>query len=356
MKKRLLPLILLLMTASFSYAQSAAKNLRMVYLWDVTYSMHGGYFAPAVQTGTVTIAGTSHIIKGYSKSDDIYDKILEALISDIEKQGENTEIVVIPFGQKVLGCWTEMATQEGKMSLIDNIRNFCNLESADVQGTSISGALEYARNNVFVADVPNVLKLLTDGRENNNTRKFYYILDNWCEFAAERNIASYYFVLSSEVLKNASDLKDRLEKSCFTVITKFDTDVELQIEKTYLSISPEEIDIEVQEDYGKPIVFHVNMNSSKEKSAYIRFKMDENPYFVLDKTVEVSSGVGEISLKPQCLLEEAELRRQLPVENPMKLSINFSLAKEDESIELQSDKCILSFINKKLKKVTISVQ
>lgn len=82
-----------------SKAQEAPQH-RVVYLWDVTYSMHGGFVTAGITgTGTVKIGGKSCPISHYDKSKDIYDKILNALVADINKQRENTEIIVIPFGK-----------------------------------------------------------------------------------------------------------------------------------------------------------------------------------------------------------------------------------------------------------------
>lgn len=343
-----------------SFAETIySKNLRMVYLWDVTYSMHGGYFSPASVKGQVFIGGKMHTITGYNANNDIYDKVMEALIEDIKQQPAYTDIVVIPFGQRVLDCWKEKSTDEGKAALEEKIRNFCNLKSKDVQGTSISGALEYASENIFIADMPNCLKLLTDGRENYDMPKFYYILDNWCEVAKERNISSYLFELSEEVMKGDPGLRSRIEKSCFTVIRQLDS-VKLNVvdEKVYVNLNTESMNVSMIDDFDKPIVLQVNVQADvADKKVPLRFSVvDENPYFELDEKHDAEVGMNEISLKPKYLLSQQEIRELMPVNPRPTYTIEMSVEVDDENIELQHTQCLLTFINQKLVTVEITVE
>lgn len=334
---------------------SAQVNKRVVYLWDVTYSMHGGYFAPFSVKGNVIIGGKNCHIDGYNKEYDIYDKIVDALVTDIEGQNEQTELVVIPFGSRVINSWREIATEDGKVRLINNIRNFCDISAANTQKTSISGALEYARNNIFTAEVPNVLKLLTDGKENDNQPKFHHILDNWCEFAEERNIQGYYFVLSEEALKGNSDLRNRLERNCFTVIFQMD-EVVLSVNKSYITITPDKLICLVTEDYDKPLVLQVNFEAgSPYANSKVRFVSDENPYLSIDEVKEVNSNTKELRLFCNYKMSLAEIRRQMPSGGSVLIPIKFSLAEDNDDIQLQSESCTLEIINKKMKTIEIKI-
>ena len=130
MKKRLFSFSLLLIVAvSMTFAQTKPEITgRIVYLWDVTLSMHGGYCDMSNNTPHVKKVGNQERkIPKYKKSDDIYDMVLEALIEDINDQIENTEIVVIPFGNKVLDCWREQGTEEGKSAITDKMKSFCDI-------------------------------------------------------------------------------------------------------------------------------------------------------------------------------------------------------------------------------------
>lgn len=354
MKKVLLTLCFLGLVFSQVDAQIVSKYWRMVYLWDVTYSMHGGYFAPTAVKGTVTVGGQKCEIVGYNKNNDIYDEILAALLKDIDTMNENTEIVVIPFGQKVLGCWKEKGTAEGKANLRNKIESFCDLKPADVQKTSISGALEYACNNVFTADMPNTLKLMTDGRENDNTVKFYYLLRHWCQFAEERNVQGYYFILSEEALKGDPNLKDELKKSCFTVIDDFSS---LVVKDTYVTLTPAEQTVLMKEEFGKPIKMQVNMqNATDDVKAALRFQLAENDFFRLDTTIEVTAATKEIELNLQNVLSEKDIRDQMPSTEHTEMVMSIKLANEAKNVVLQTSESKLIFINEALKKVVIYVE
>ena len=81
------------------------KDIRMTYLWDVTLSM-----------------------KGYNGSPNIYDKVVTAMIKDIESiTNERTEIVVVPFqNSKYCDVWKEFATPQGKANLKSKIKAYKN--------------------------------------------------------------------------------------------------------------------------------------------------------------------------------------------------------------------------------------
>ena len=135
---------------------------RVIFLWDVTYSMHGGYFGTNGDQ-QVEIAGQVHTITKYLKKYDIYDAAMDMLISYIDTyEGESVELVVIPFGSQVLGTWRTPATAEGKTALIQKIRNFCELSPNKVQSTHIAYALEHIQQKIITAECSNMLYLMTD--------------------------------------------------------------------------------------------------------------------------------------------------------------------------------------------------
>ena len=93
MKKTLL--LLMLFLPLLVMAQNITD--RVVYLWDVTYSMHGGKCGKHFPHRFKYIGGKNIKIVEYNEKYDIYNEVMTALIEDIKKQDENTEIVVIPF-------------------------------------------------------------------------------------------------------------------------------------------------------------------------------------------------------------------------------------------------------------------
>lgn len=346
------------MAVSMTFAQTKPEITgRIVYLWDVTKSMHGAYCDMSNNTSHFKkIGNQEREIPKYKKSDDIYDVVLEALIEDINDQIENTEIVVIPFGNKVLGCWREQGTKEGKSAIIDKMKSFCDF-SPNVEGTSLSGALEYTCENVFGKDdVPNILLLATDGCEYpNKPTKLYNILTNWCKYQEDNNIVSYAFILSQMVLKDKS-LLDRFEKGCITTVNSIGEKPNFKkVRKcSNVSISPSEMNI-VAEDFGKPYELQVQLNSNEEgKTVEVHFEMEKNPYFELSKTETIMLGTNKVVLVPKTKFSERELRENMPP--TYNVTINISLINAGENVILQSDKCVLTYINKPLKQVIFHIE
>lgn len=298
---KLKTLFFLLLFSAVTFAQEVTYNKRVVFLWDVTYSMHGGYFGTKGDQ-QVIIAGQSHVIKQYSEKYDIYDEALNLLVRYINNC-ENTadtviELVVVPFGAEVLDTWRASATQEGKAELVQKIRNFCELSPAKVQETNIGGALQYAKEKVITAEAINTLYLMTDGAENVDIPRFYNILNTWCEFSRERNISGYYFALTNQALNNA--LKDRLSKTCFVV--KDPKEVEEEMKDTIEQLVLCEVTMPtsllvstIDSEWGLNYTTVNQLNGE----AQIRCYIEKNSYIELDTIVSLSNDKKSIKLKPQ---------------------------------------------------------
>lgn len=358
MKHKLFFLLFLFVLMPICVEAQEAPQHRVVYLWDVTYSMHGGFVTAGVtESGIVVVGGKSCTISHYDKSKDIYDKILNALVADINKQRSNTEIVVIPFGKKVLGKWSEIATEEGKTRIIKNIEDFCNIQPDDVQKTGISCALDYSQTNrIFSTKVPNTLKILTDGVENVSTSRLYHILDNWCNYAEANHIRAYYFILAEQALR--VDLRKRLEDNCITVIEQLD-DVELAVSKSYVSVIPDEILVKLAEkkDINDIFVFKINFTAGKVGAKCdLQFSVEENPYFSLNETVKISEETKEVQLRPNYKMTLEEFRKNAPLDSPTNLPINIKVLNDEEEVELQGGNWHITIVNKKLKSLKISVK
>lgn len=351
MKNRFFTLsCLLLLTLSVF---SRDYDWRIVYLWDVTYSMHGGYFAPKVNKQDVIVGGKNVTIDGYDKKHDIYDNILGALVKDIESLNPRTQVVIIPFGAKVLDVWTEMATDNGKKILLNNLKTFCNISPVDVQSTSISGALEYVRDKIFTAEVPNTLKLLTDGVENVNKQKFYNLLDSWCLYAEERNVEGYYFVLSDEVLKSDFALKERLERNCFSVIENITT--ELPIVKSDLHLQSE-VNVVVKDSYNKSIQISVSLNGNLESNIVLHFMTEDNTYVFIDEKIEIGNDTHSVKIPIHMKTSLIELCRMLPTDSSEIITLHVSVEKGTEQVALRTTDIKINMINQVLKTMNITVR
>ena len=160
MKKLFLTIVCALYAIVLLNAQgNSYKDIRLTYLWDVTLSM-----------------------KGYNGSPNIYDKVVTAMIKDIESvTNERTEIVVVPFqNSQYCEVWKEYATPQGKANLKSKIKAYKN---DNVTNTNISAPLQYAIDEIFTTDKIDIMKLMTDGVDNVDPNRLKHILDNWCRIA-----------------------------------------------------------------------------------------------------------------------------------------------------------------------------
>ena len=203
------------------FAQEAPQH-RVVYLWDVTKSMHG-YKEPGGTNKVVTVAQKDMLIEHYHKEYDIYDQVVEALIQYIKSYDATTEIVVVPFNDEILtDCvWRERATIEGKIRLEAKIRRFFNDK---ITRTNIHKAFDYANGLFDGSKLPKAKKqselyILTDGEHNATPKEqFYSMLSTWCADVADKyNVKGYYFLLTDQAIKDPK-LRDVLESTCIEII------------------------------------------------------------------------------------------------------------------------------------------
>jgi len=83
-----------------------APQYRKVFLWDVTYSTHGGWAGSSYPTITKKVGKDKMEIKQYNKEYDIYDELVKNLIEVINDiSNVQTEIIVVPFNDHVIDSW-----------------------------------------------------------------------------------------------------------------------------------------------------------------------------------------------------------------------------------------------------------
>ena len=286
--KRLLFGLAFLLLPIGMYAHGQFKEVRQTYLWDVTLSM-----------------------KGYNGSPDIYDKVVDVMVEDIQSiSDERTEIVVIPFQHKVLEVWREYATEEGKAAIIRRVKNYKN---DNVTGTNISSPLQYVIDNVFTPDKIDIMKLMTDGNDNVNPDKLNEILANWCEMAKRKDVYGYYILLT-DAAKNG-DLSLVLKGIC-----NFE---EIDVSKMLEGIADirqinntwkEGILINIRDEYNKPkrLAFKVYAGDGNIPEGFkIRFKTQSNEYVEIDEVAEMQQD-NTLEIHPRFLKPQADLISELP--------------------------------------------
>lgn len=356
--KQLFFTFILFVCPLFLWAQnSSGIDRRVVYLWDVTYSMHGGYYDAKGGNGKVTIAGQEYSIKKYSKKHDIYNDILEKLIDAIKKEeNPKTEIVVVPFGAEVLGGWTYRATDSGKAALEKHIRSFCELREDKVQKTNIGEALQYTKNCIFEASVPNTLKILTDGIENVNKERFYHILDTWCDFSTEKNVQGYYFILATDAIN--PDLKTRLEQCCFTVIDDLGNGNNFSLPISEFEIKGPS-SVSLKDNYeNKKIELGVSTfdNASIQGSVNIKVTSVPNSYVSVDSEISIDSQTRTVSLPIKYKQQLSNLLQTMTTdEKGTPIILKLQQVSGSDKNSLRTQELTFNIINKELKTLQIEI-
>ena len=268
---------------------SALKDFREVYLWDVTLSMKGCNDAP-----------------------NIYDKVVDALVNSINSiSNERTEIVVIPF-QDTEYCevWREQATQSGKEYLIKKITSYNNDKKTN---TNISAPLQYVIKNILSKDKIDILKLLTDGRDNVDPVRLREILNRWCDLAREKDVFGYYILLTKDA-KSEKDLILKLKEICNFEVIDLENNIEGlgNIVQVNAPFATNGLVINVRDEYNIPKRIQFSSYGGNMPDGYkIHFNIEENPYVELNEVCTMLSD-NTFELHPKFKKPLDELKNILP--------------------------------------------
>ena len=289
MKRILLGFSILLLSLNV-LSQGQFKDLRQTYLWDVTLSM-----------------------KGYNGAPNIYDKVVDVMIKDIQSiSNERTEIVVIPFQDKELDVWREFATPEGKAAIIDKISKYKN---ENITNTNISSPLQYVINNIFSADKIDIMKLMTDGNDNVHPARLRDILDRWCDIAKQKDAYGYYILLTNAA-KNG-DLSLVLKGICnFEEIDASEMLNGIAEIRQLNNSWKEGILINIRDEYNKPkrLAFNVYAGDGNIPTGFkIHFKTLPNEYVEIDEIAEMQSD-NSVVIHPRFKKAQQTLMDELPTE------------------------------------------
>lgn len=314
------------------------KDVRQTYLWDVTLSM-----------------------KGYKGAPNIYDKVVDVMVRDINSiDNERTEIVVVAF-QNTRFCevWREYATQDGKSKIISDIKSYYN---ADTTSTNISAPLQYVIDEIFSSDKIDIMKLMTDGYDNVNPSRLKAILANWCEIAKAKDAYGYYILLT-DAAKNG-DLSLELRGICnfeeVDASQNLDGIAEI-IQET--SSFVEGVPLNIRDEYNKPkrLEFIQYMGNEAPTGFKIHFKTRPNPYVEVDEIAEMQSD-NSLEIHPRFKMSQDELMRTLPTDGVNADVILDYLPTEDMQsgkfafTRLMDDQCPILLVNKPEKTVRIYVK
>jgi len=295
MKKTLFFLIALV-SSVLVYAQSGnVKDVRHTYLWDVTLSMQGK--APGAP--------------------DIWEKVKEAIITDIQQiSDDRAEIVVIPFQHKALDEWRQPATAEGKAVLVSRIKAYKiplhRFGDKMTTKTCLYEPLQYVADKVLTADKVDVVKLMTDGIPDEHQKEYEDLLGRWCGIARQKDAYGFYIMLTSQAVEGKTVLEkiDPCRFDAIDVAQLGGTDVSL------LMLTPQQtIAFNVREDYGEEVtVKYAHSGSGKLQPGYkVHVYSYENPYVQIDE-VAVLKEDYTVTVKARYTMSQAEMMSTLSIE------------------------------------------
>ena len=312
------------------YAQTAQfKDERRIYLWDVTLST-----------------------KGFGGTPNIYDKVVNALKKDINSiSDEETEIVVLPFQERVLKEWRYKADAAGKKALIREIENYKNEE---VTRTNICTPLRDAMNSYILPDKRNVLILLTDGVHNvpsPSKQELYATIRQWCKFAKEKDAYAFYVMLTN--LAQDPNLIKEINSTCRMSMIR-DTDI------NFVELLPRPFNIKynIKEDAGKQQKIKIECKKTIKIPSDLKIKVtsENNGYVKVDAIASIIN--GQISFNAKQLKAYQTMKSLLPKNYNQKILLHLSIVNDDKYplVTLMRDEITLELINKPEKILRIHVQ
>lgn len=256
---------------------------RRIYLWDVTMSMQGY---------------DSNAPKNYNADIDVWDKVVAFLKKDIGNITDaSTELILLPFQEEILDCWTVRATAEGKAELIRRIdeskRRFKNITN-----TNIAYPFSEVKEKYIDPKFNNLLILLTDGQHSERfggKAVWLELLSSWQAYARDTNAYLIYFMVTEAA--NDKDIVDAVDnKDCSELVSA-------------TGIIPEFIDL-----YPAKTV-NFNIKDDFEKGVYIQFDNSKRAVPLADgiKIAVKSSPEARISIDNlEAVIENGKINFRLP--------------------------------------------
>lgn len=290
------------------------KSEKRIYLFDVTASMEGKGVIP-----------TANVFSSVKRN-------LQYSIGLIKNK--NSEITIIPFTNKPLDKYSfPLDSLQSINQCIDNLK----IEKGD---TNIADAWLAGINEIDTTKV-NYLFLITDGLHNTGPEKniLYEHIDNWGNIANDH----YYFAFYIMLTPNAKELelveKIRESKQIWPVESLDMNVVFIQSEK------------EITTNINNNNTIVLQQNSSIEydlNNIEYTLRLEDNPYYSIDNITRLDLTNNYISFD----INEKIPRLQIPIEYPIKLSIDYD-AEKHPLVFFTPNTINLKIINKGVRKMTI---
>jgi len=328
--KNILFIIIFLSLAAVAVAQP--KSQRRIYLWDVTLSM-----------------------KGYGGTPDIYSDVVKFLEKQIEGiTDENTEIVVLPFQERILARWAVRADAAGKEGIIREIKNYQN---GNITNTDIVNPVRDVMANIIKPDKNNLLILLTDGEQSEKLggkAELTRLIEQWGSYAGENFAYCLYVALVPGIVPE--DIEKEIEKAeCIDVI---EPDGVKNFE--LIDLQPAELVVKVNIKEDKTAKIPLNYNKSVALPENIKIKITaQDSILNIDQTVMVQE--GKIAFDMKYKSDYQTLKKQLSENTRLPLQIELINKKEIENatgkiVTLTNNNIELELINRPEKTLKITVR
>lgn len=308
---------------------------RRIYLWDVTLSM-----------------------KGYQgKTPDIWDKVVKSLCDNIDYIiNEDTEIIVLPYQERVLERWIYTASDKNKEELKNKIKHYNNETVTNTNNyTPFKDVIDtYLSNN---DEVRNVIFLLTDGLhnvKNPSVEQFHNFISNWCEVALAKNAFAFYITLTE--FAQDKKLSEIISHTCR--ITEIPYDGTINFIELDPSTKPIKYNIKDDRDKNSIVNFTLNTHLDIPSDIKIKLEAENNPYFTIDQMSVVTN--NELHFKINLKKSYEELKKALPQDYNESFTIKLSIDKETSNkyplVQLLGEHINLELINKPERTLKITVK
>lgn len=343
--KKILLILLFDAVVSTCFAQIHECRIdRRIYLWDVTRSMQG------YDTGSPN---------DYNAEMDVWDQVVAFLKRDIENITDaSTELIMLPFQEDILDCWSVKATTGGKNELIRKIdeskKRFQNTTL-----TNISGSFRIVKERHIDPCCNNMMILVTDGQ---NSRQFggkeawLQLLSTWQEYARVNNAYLVYFMVTEAAEDEAiTRLVKNQDKSDIVSST--------EVIPEFIDLYAEEsVRFNITDDVASGI--YIPLHSSKKgiplpDNMLVSVKSPYDAKISIDRTVTVTDGMLHVEMP----YSTDDLKAILDLQEEEHVPLTLELLNQDEiqakyqqKIFLKSCTTDLLLINKIEKMLKISIK
>jgi hypothetical protein len=324
-------LLIIIIYLSISICCIAQTNENKYFLWDVTLSMKGQGSTPA---GNQTL--------------NIWEPVKKSLLEAIQQINDpSTRIFIIPFQDEVLDIWQAQAYREGKIELLNRIRNF---DTERPTRTNICGAwdevfelIDFTKQNTVI--------LMTDGFQNYPGLPEDCLIsqiERWCSLADSCDGYAFYVRLTEEA---SNPELDNAIANCPKIDTIDGTDFNrINIEPFHRNYF-----VNIQESH---LSCDVSFQSTPDKFDMSGLSLDldlqSNPYFALQNDmIDISGNKSKIHFR----IEEplATIQNVLPEEYSLTLDLSKS-ENQNNRVTLQRPQINITFKNRKEKVLNIYVK